>query len=87
MLGQLVDVIKEGKALHSSYGQDGYCEEVFFTTVQNVAHSVEKISNNLGEIAKEAIVGHAKKMRQNLNNTEAESVNIERDPGIRKGMN
>lgn len=69
MLGQLVDVIEEGKALHSSYGQDGYCEEVFLTAVQNFAHSVEKISNNLGEIAKEAIVGHEEKMRQMEQNT------------------
>ena len=86
MLGQLVDFIEKGKALHFLYGQDGYCEEVFLTTVQNVAHSVKKISKNLDEIAKEAIVGHGEKMRQNLNNTDAESVNIERDPGIRKGM-
>ena len=52
MLGQVVDVIEEGTALHSSYGQDGYCEEVFLTTVQNFAHSVKKISNNLDEMAK-----------------------------------
>jgi hypothetical protein len=81
-----VDVIEEGKALHSSYGQDGYCEEVFLTTVQNFAHSVKKISNNLDEMAKEAIVGHEEKAQQNLHNADAESVNIERDPGIRKGM-
>ena len=81
-----MDVIEEGKALHSSYGQDGYCEEVFLTTVQNFAHSVKKISNNLDEMVKEAIVGHKEKTQQNLHNADAESVNIERDPGIRKGM-
>ena len=86
ILGQLVDVIEEGKALDSSYGQDGYCEEVFLTTVKNFAHSVEKFSNNLGEIAKEAIVGHEEKMRQNLHNTDAEFANTERDPSIRKGV-
>ena len=41
MLGQLVDLIEVGKAQHSSYGQDGYCEEVFLTTVQNLVHSVK----------------------------------------------
>jgi hypothetical protein len=54
--------------------------------VQNFAHSVKKISNNLDEMAKEAIVGHEEKAQQNLHNADAESVNIERDPGIRKGM-
>ena len=68
--------MKEGKA---------HCtpqEEVFLITVQNFAQSVEKISNNLGKIAKEAIVGHKEKMQQNLHDT----VNIERDSGIWKGM-
>ena len=82
MLAQLVDVIEEGKALHSAYGDVGYCEEVFLTTVQNFAHSVKMISNNLGEIVKEAVVGHEERMQQNLHNAGTESVTIERDPGI-----
>lgn len=47
MSGQLMDVIKEVKALHSSYGQEGYCEEVFLSTVQNLAEDVKKSSNSL----------------------------------------
>ena len=81
-----MDVIEEGTALHSSYGQDRYCEEVFLTTVQNFAHSVKKISDNLDKMEKEAIVSHKEKTQQNLHNADAESVNIERDPGSRKGM-
>ena len=87
MLGTLLDVIKEGKSLHSSYGEEGYCEEVFLSTVQKFVNEVKESSNNIGELANEALASHEEAMQQNFHNTDrAESVNLERDPGIRKGM-
>ncbi|CAB4025124.1 Hypothetical predicted protein [Paramuricea clavata] len=68
-------------------GEEGYCEEVFLSTVQKFVNEVKESSNNIGELANEALASHEEAMQQSFHNTDrAESVNFERDPGIRKGM-
>jgi hypothetical protein len=90
ILGQLLDLVEEGKALHWSYEGEDYCKDVFLSTVQEFALGVKQISCNLSESAKEALTkSHEEKIQQNVLTTDADSskpVNLARDPCARNGI-
>ncbi len=74
ILGQLLHLVEEGKALHSSYEGEDCCKDGFLSTIKEFALAVKQISCNLSESAKEALTkSHQEKIQQNVLTKDAKS--------------
>ena len=47
MVGEIIELLKEGKGIHKSFEGEGYSEDVFVSSVEDFASELNKVSFSL----------------------------------------
>ena len=88
MLGQILEIAKEGQILQSSFQKIGDSEEVFSSTIEKLALEIKKRSSELHHLANQALGNHESIIGKILSGSDSgSSCAIGRDPIERRGIN
>ena len=65
MVGEIIELLEEGKILRESFEGEGYCEEVFMSSVEDFASELKEKSHFLFSSTKKATENEERKYPQN----------------------
>ena len=66
MVGEMIELLKEGKGIHKLFEGEGYSQDVFVSSVEDFASELNKKSHFLYNPAKEFIDNEPKKVHLSL---------------------
>ena len=83
MVGEIIELLKEGKGIHKSFEGEGYPQDVFVSSVENFVSESNKKSHFLYNSAKEFIDNQPEKVNFSLS-SDSDSCIISNDPAERR---
>ena len=87
MVGEIIELLEEGKALYDSFEFEGYCEDIFISSVEDFASELKEKSHFLFSSTEKAIGNQAEKVNLKPSITAGtESCVISNDTSERRGI-
>ena len=87
MVGEIIELLEEGKALYESFEGEGYCQVIFMSSVEYFSSELKDKSHFLLSSTEKAIGNQAEKVNLTPSITAGtESCVISNHPAERKGI-